>query len=331
MIPIRLPRLLAAGLLLLPGAALTRTSASDAASDPLAITVLVQNGKEWSVRQVLEAHPDHDPTLLATLERDADYRRLYLDSPRFLRQVRAFADALLLDAADIPKVDHEAQLAEAAAWAKDHGQKTEPAGVLAANGLEIEVRARLLALQPSEFGTARLRKHMLASVPEFFHDMAISWIRRPLVDFQTGIAYGPKKRKEEYDLLAKVAQRIESQELSWDQAVEQYSLVPGDKERKGFVGAIRRTMVDRFEEPLLRQVFAGLGYELPQQRLLRGPILGDLWIYLVRIDTIRVRDVVDLNRVRDRVERSLREQMLRQKLAELRKGADTEIRLPISQ
>ncbi|RMH00778.1 MAG: hypothetical protein D6702_13105 [Planctomycetota bacterium] len=298
--------------------------------DPLAVPVLEQEGRTWTAREVLEARAAAwDATLLEAVERDPEYRRIYLRSTAFLTEVQAFSDHLILDQAGIPQVGPEERLAEAAAWAADRGMKSAPAGALAAHGFEIDNRARLIALQPPEFSTQELRKHMLSSVPEFFHELALSWIRLPLFDAEEQRALDQDERRARYETLAEAAEALEAGELSWEEAVDRYAVVPADRERNGYVGLVRRTMVGRYEEPLLRQTFADLGYKMPEGMILRGPIMGEKWVYLVRIETVRVHPVVDLNLVRDRVERSLREKMLQEKLEELRSGVERRLLAPV--
>ncbi len=297
--------------------------------DPLAVPVLIQDGRSYSAREVLEAATARDPSLLRTIERDPEYRALYLRSLRFLRTVQNFSDWLLVEQAELPEVEEAELLAEAAAWIADRGMKSVAEGALGAHGLEIETRARLIAQQEPEYSTQELRTHMLSSVPEFFHELAVSWIRLPLFDAGETRALGQEERKGQYQLLDEAANAINDGDLDWEAAVERYAVVPDDKQRKGYIGLLKRTMVGRYEEAFLRHSFADLGYKMPEGHLLRGPIMGEKWVYLVRIETIRVRPVVDLNLVRDRVERSLREKFLQAKLQELRSGVERELLAPV--
>lgn len=298
-------------------------------SDPLAVPVLVQNGREWSAREVLTAAGRHDPTLLRTLEEDPEYRRLYLASPRFVDQVRHFSNLLAVEAAGVPEVDRTALLKEASLWAREHGSHLPPEGVLAAHGLEVEWRARLLAEQPESFPTAELRRHMLRSVPEFFGQLEISWIRLPLVDPATGFALTQEARRALYERLDEAARKVQAGALTWKEAVEEYATEEADRRDAGRVGLVSRTEVSRFEEPFLRELFRDLGYKRPPGPVLRGPILGQRWIYLVRIESVLIRGVVDLEQVRARVARSLREELLRRRLAELTRDVERRILAPV--
>ena len=304
-------------------------AAQEPAPDPLSVPVLEQDGRSYSARDVLAAQAARDPSLLAAVERDPDYRALYFRSLRFLTSVQAFSDRLILDQKQVPEVGEELLLAEAGAWAADRGIKTMPAGALSAHGFEVETRARLLALQQPEYSTQELRQHMLSSVPEFFHELAVSWIRLPLFDAAEARALSQDERREQYQVLDEAANALNAGELDWETAVERLAVVPDDRAKKGYVGLLKRTMVGRYEEPLLRHAFADLGFKMPEGHLLRGPIMGEKWVYLVRIETIRVRPVVDLNLVRDRVERSLREKLLQAKLQELRSGVERRLLVPI--
>lgn len=299
------------------------------APDPLAVPVLEHRGRAVSAREVLEAHARYDRSLLEAVERDADYRALTLRSLPFLGEVQAYSDLLLVGEAGIAAVELPALLAEAAAWAADRGQQSLPEGVLAAHGIEIELRARLVALQPEAFSTQELRNHMLTSVPEFFHELAVSWIRRPLFSAEEGRALGQEERQAQYRLLDEAAQALQAGDLDWAEAVQRYAWLDGDKRRDGALGLIKRTLVGRYEEPFLRQTFADLGYKMPENEILRGPIMGEMWVYLVRIETVRVTPIVDLNLVRDRVARSLREKLLQAKLQELRAGVERRLLAPI--
>ncbi len=298
-------------------------------ADPLAATVLVQDGREWSAREVLAAIGRYDPTLPRTVVEDPGYRGIYLASPRFTDQVRHFSNLLAVTKAGVPEVERDALLREAAAWARDHGSRLPPEGVLAAHGIEIEWRARLLAEQPESFPTQRLRQHMLRSVPEFFGELEVSWIRLPLVDPATGKALTDAGRRRLYDRLDEAARRLQAGAIRWEEAVEEYGSEERDRQKAGRVGLVRRTDVPRFEEPFLRELFRDLGYKRPQGPVLRGPILGQRWIYLARIESVLIRGVVDLEQVRARVARSLREELLRERLAELTREVERRILAPV--
>ena len=315
--------------LLLPVLALVPpASAQDPAADPLAVPVLEQAGRTYTARELFEAYAPYDTTLAETLERDAQYRAVYFRSLRFLHLVQAYSDHLLLDAAEVPAATAEARLAEAAAWSRDRGLRTPAEGALVAHGFEIDNRARLLARLEPEYSTQELRTHMLSSVPEFFHELAVSWIRLPLFDAAEQRALDQEERREVYETLAAAADAVGSGEKSWEEAVEEYSVIPDDAARNGYVGLLKRTMVGRYEEALLRQTFAYLGYKMPEGHVLRGPIMAENFAYLVRIETIRVRPIVDLNLVRDRVDRSLREKLLQEEFQQLRSGAERRLLVP---
>ena len=298
-------------------------------ADPLAVVVLERGGRSYTVRDVLEARSRYDESLLRALERDPQYRALYLRSPRFASLVRRFSDWQAVNEADVPRVSEEALLAEAAAWARDRRLETKPEGVLAAHGLEIETRARLLAEQQESFGTQQLRAQMLDSVPEFFGELSCSWIRLPLVDLETGTAASPAERRALYEKLDALAQALTAGEITWEAAVEEHAVLDADRERKGALGLLRRDMTHRYEEPFLRHAFAGLGFKMPESTLIRGPIVGEQWIYLVRIESLLIRGVVDLQLVRDTVERSLRERKLQERLAELRAATEATLHVPV--
>lgn len=296
-------------------------TAQEPAADPLAVPVLVQGGHSYDARRVLEALARHDRTLLAAVERDPDYRHLYLRSGRFLDQVHQFSNLQIVAAAGVPAVEQDLLLREAAAWAADHGSPLPATATLAAHGLEIEWRARLLALQPEDFGTSALRNHMLGSVPEFFCELSLSMIRVPLLDTADGSALPAAERKARYDYLDGLARRMQAGELSWEAAWDEvdarYGHPGGDRRRKGALGFVKRGDTRKFEEAFLRHSFADLGFKRLEGPVLRGPIMGEVGVYLARVESLLERGVVELERVRPQVERSLREKTLQAKLAEL--------------
>lgn len=291
--------------------------------------VLKQSGVEFGVQEILARVASHDSSLMPALDADAEYRRLYLDSPVFLEQVRAFSDALMLDAEGLPAPSVEALRAEALAWASDRGLPADADAALARSGIEIENRARLLALQRDGFGSNALRQHMLRSVPEFFGQLQISWIRVPLVDPTTGTVISEKERREIWDRLEGLGRKVQTGELEWEAAVKEHSHDPTTRGRGGRVGILDRRMTSKYEEGFLRALFADLGFRQPEGVLLRGPLLTSRWAYLVRIEAVVVGGIVDLERVRPAVERSLREHTLQQQLAELASGTDRRILLPL--
>ena len=112
--------------------------------------------------------------------------------------------------------------------------------------------------------------------------------------------------------------------------METYSEDPANKDDDGKVGYVSRLEVKRFELDFLRETFADLGFKNPDGVLLRGPIVARRWIYLVRVDKVVTEGVVDMERVRGRVVRSLREKILRRDLAEISQGVERSVLLPIT-
>lgn len=299
-----------------------------AAPDPLDAVVLRQDGKEYAARQVVDRVAARDPSLLSALRADREYLLLYLGSPAFAEQVRAFSDSLLVAAEKLPDPAPEAVEAEARAWARDRGLPPDAAAALAKAGIEIELRARLIAAQPDAFAANELRQHMLRSVPEFFGQLQASWIRVPLLDLETGRVLDEKRRREIYEQLDTLAARIHDGEVSWEDAVKEHSQDAATRAGAGRVGILDRQMVQRYEEGLLRPLFADLGFRRPEGAMLRGPILTSRWAYLVRIEALVVHGVPEVELARARIERSLREHLLRQHLAELAAGSDRQVLLP---
>lgn len=301
-----------------------------AAPAALDAVVLRQDGREISARQVLDRLARWDESLLPALKSDAEYLRIYLDSPVFADHVRAFSDALLADSEKLPPPPAASLEREALAWAADRGLPEHAAAALALAGIEIETRARLLAGQPEQFSSSELRQHMLRSVPEFFGQLQISWIRVPLLNLETGAVLPEQERRALYEKLDELGRKLQAGEADWAEAVKEHSQDPPTRSRGGRVGVLERGMVGRYEEGLLRPLFADLGFRRPEGAILRGPILTTRWAYLVRIEALVVNGVVELEAARPRVERSLREQLLRQQLAELAAGVDRQVLLPLS-
>lgn len=293
--------------------------------------VLQQGDRTYLVKEVLAELYPHDDSLQPALESNAEYLRFYLDSIRFYNQVRWFSNKLILDAQGVEAISPEVLKAEAIAWSADRGGRTDhPEATLARVGLEIEVRARLMALQPEEFSNRELRTHFNASVPEFFGRLKVKWIRVPLFDLETNRAFGEEERLARYALLDEVAGKLESEELSWEQAVEKYCEDPVSSKQDGRVGYLKRTD-HRFDEEFLRQLFVDFGVTVPKGALLRGPITGSRWIYLTRVEKVQTEGVVDMQRVRDRVIRSLRVYRMHSRLYELSSGTSRRILLPLQQ
>ncbi len=295
----------------------------------LKTVVLEHQSEKFTARDILSANKWGNDALLEALQRDPQQATLFLNSPAFLSRVRSFADARNLDSAKITPASEEQIQLEASAWAKDRQRKTPPGSVLINHGIEISNRARILNAQQSRFGTADLRQHMLSSVPEFFGEISVSLLRIPLVDFSTGHVVNPEQREKTYQQLDQIAKQLGENEVDWETAVKTHS-IKSDHKKSGFMGIIRRNMSNKFEEPLLRSIFTDLGFKMPTQSILRGPIITESWAYLARIETVRTRGVVDLQQVRDRVERSLREKLLQEKLSALRSVGDAKYLLPIT-
>jgi parvulin-like peptidyl-prolyl isomerase len=284
--------------------------------------------RNYSAREVINAIGVYNDGLKKPLLEQADYRKVYFSSTRFLFQVRAFADLKRLDALGVPEVSQKLLEFEAAKWAKDRSRSLTPQAVLKSHGLEIELRARLLARQASSFSLSELRQHMLRSVPEFFGVMQCAWIRIPLLNSVENRALTPKEMQEKYSELDELAQKLTKEEITWEDAVKKYSKDPSTIKTAGAIGLVRREMTSRFEEPMLRPLFKDLGYKQPNGTFLRGPIIGERWIYLVRVEAVRVQGVVELTRVKDRVERSLREYTLQEQIAGIRKVVAGQVLAP---
>jgi hypothetical protein len=293
-------------------------------------TVVIEFGeRKVSVRSVVERLGTHQDQLLHLLESDASYRRAYLTSPRFLASVRAYADLMRLDELGVRKVEQAALLAEAAAFAKDRQSPLSPEAMLRSRPLLIELRARLFTQQAEAFSTQELRQHMLRSVPEFFGEMQISWIRIPLVNAEEARALTEDETRKVYDRLDEAAQALQAQAMTWKDAVEKYSEDAASKKREGAMGVVTRNATDRFEEAMLRAIFADLGFKKLDGELLRGPIVAEKWAYLVRIEGLRIDGVPELQRARAQIERSLRETLLQEQLAGIRKVLPAQIHAPL--
>lgn len=287
------------------------------------------NGHSFTAREVVKAIGAYNEDLEKLLVDQPDYRQMYFASPRFLFEVRAFVDLKRLDALGVPPATQKLLEAEAKAWAQDRGRKLSPTGVLKSNGLQIEVRARLLARQQSSFSTQELRRHMLRSVPEFFGTLQCAWIRFPMFKGDENRALTSDEVLETYNKLDKLAQDLTAEKITWKEAVEKHSSGRGNPKDLGAIGLIRREMTSRFEEPFLRPLFDNLGYTQPKVPFLRGPIVGEKAIYLVRVEALKVNGVVELTRVEDRVRRSLRESILNEQIQGIRKVIDGKVLAPL--
>lgn len=299
------------------------------AADPLAVPVLIYKDRETSALEVIDRIAPEDEQLRKLLQTDAAYRAAYLASPRFQSSVRAYADLLRLNELGVREVPREKLLAEARAYAADRKSRLTETAILRGQPIEIEVRARLLGQQSPTFSTHELRQHMLRSVPEFFGELQVSWIRIPLIDTKAARALTQEESRKVYDQLDEAARKLQSNEIRWEEAVEQYSEDPMTKKRNGAVGILKRDMTDRFEEPMLRALFTDLGFKRIENELLRGPILAQKWAYLVRIEGSRIDGVPELQRARERVQRSLRETLLQEQLAGIRQVLPAQVLAPI--
>ncbi|MDP6850415.1 MAG: hypothetical protein QGH51_09925 [Planctomycetota bacterium] len=302
------------------------------AQEPLLDRIVLKlNGEGFTARSILSENKWDESKLAEMLDRDSKQAQLFLNSPVFLARCRAFADHQALNLAKIPQVSDEVVLAESSAWAKDRSLSLAPKALMLNHGMEIQNRARILATQQSEYGTSQLRRRMLESVPEFFGELSFSWIRLPLVNLDTGLILPTEKRRDLYDLLDNTASELSNGKITWEDAVQNLATSELDKKKSGYQGLVRRDHTNRFEEPVLRVLFSDLGFKLPEGHLLRGPIAGSAWIYLLRVETVRIRGVVDLQSVREKVDRALRESKLQQDLSEIRTGVKADFLVPISE
>lgn len=304
---------------------------SEEVQELLQMAVLQQGDRTYTAQEVLEHLYPLDQSLQPALESNAEYLRYYLDSLRFYDQVRWFSNLLILEAKDIPDVGQDDILREASAWNADRGGSGEhPEAILARGGLEVLVRARLIARQPSEYSMREIRTHFNRSVPEFFGRLKVSWIRLPLFDVETNRAVGEEERMARYTLLDEVATQLKAEEITWAEAVEKYCEDPVTRRQEGKVGYLKRTD-ERFDEDFRRQLFVDFGITVPKGSVLRGPITGTRWIYLARVEKVFTEGVVDVQRVRDRVVRSLRVYEMFQTLHKLSQGTSRRILLPSQQ
>ncbi|MBT4465634.1 MAG: hypothetical protein HOD03_03000 [Planctomycetes bacterium] len=293
-------------------------------------TVLQQNGDNYSARDVLQNLFENDDSLKEILQRDYDYLKLYINSQKFYNHVRWFSNNLVLDAKKIPEVSQQALINEALAWAAEHGSQTiNPQAALSQGGLEIVVRARLIALQKGAYSTTELRTHFHRSIPEFAGIIKLSWIRLPLFNSETGAALGEDERMARYMILDEVAQNINAEKLGWEDAVKSYCKDPVTSKRQGKVGYIKRNDV-KFEENFRRQLFNDLGSKLIDSIMLRGPIIGDSWIYLARLESVITKGVIELQLFKDEVQRSLVNRNLHASLSEITSDVTRSILIPIT-
>ncbi|MFT7517237.1 MAG: hypothetical protein ACI84O_001027 [Myxococcota bacterium] len=292
--------------------------------------VLQQNDVSYSAEDILHKLFENDSSLQEILQRDYDYLKLYINSQKFYNHVRWFSNDLILDSNDIPMVSQQALINEALAWAAERGMQTaNPQAALSQGGLEIVVRARLLALQKEANSTQELRAHLHRSVPEFAGTLKVSWIRLPLFNSKTGHALGQDERMARYLTLDDVAEQINSEALSWGEAVKAFCKDPVTSKQGGKVGYIKRNNV-KFEESFRRQLFADLGFKRIDGTILRGPIIGDSWIYLARIESVIMKGVVELQLFKTEVQRSLANHNLFAKLSELTSKTNRSILIPLA-
>ena len=139
-----------------PSANPTATSAE--IQDLLQRKVLKQGQKTYWVQDILDQLYPHDPSLKVSLESNVEYFTAYVNSLRFYDQVRWYSNKLILDQHKIPKATAKQIEAEAKAWASDRNDRpSSVSSSMAVAGIEIEVRARLMALQPEEFSNKEIR------------------------------------------------------------------------------------------------------------------------------------------------------------------------------
>lgn len=290
--------------------------------------VLRQDAVEVRLSELLDTLKADNPQLAPALE-SPTYRPAFLASPYLHGVVRAYADRLLLDAADLATVGEAAILAEAGQMLLDRGGRPGPGGPEAWRskfGIEAEVRARLLAEQPDQLEEAALRQHFNRSPFEYFGVLTIRWIHPLFVDKTNGRLLAPAERAERIRLLERLRHDLDAGTIDWEEAVR---IENPEGPRADRLGAVRRKDTRLLEEPMLRAAFSNLGNLTIREPIYRGPIVTDQAAYLLRIESARTEGVVDMELVRDRVVRSLREQMLQARMAELRDGVQREILLPI--
>jgi hypothetical protein len=130
-------------------------------------------------------------------------------------------------------------------------------------------------------------------------------------------------------ILDKVATRINDNELNWKDAVEAYCKDPVTSTHQGKVGYIKRNDT-QFEETFRQQLFKDLGKKRIDKVILRGPIIGDSWIYLARIESVITKGVVELQLFKEEVRRSLVNHNLNETLSELTSKVTRSILIPIT-
>jgi hypothetical protein len=130
-------------------------------------------------------------------------------------------------------------------------------------------------------------------------------------------------------VLDEVAQNINAEKLGWEDAVKSYCKDPVTSKRQGKVGYIKRNDV-KFEENFRRQLFNDLGSKLIDSIMLRGPIIGDSWIYLARLESVITKGVIELQLFKDEVQRSLVNRNLHASLSEITSEVTRSILIPIT-
>ena len=296
----------------------------------LAAEVLQQEGKKYSVSDVLEILFKTDASLEKALLSNITYFKMYVNSQIFFNHVRWFSNNLILNKNNIPSVNEEDIVAEAMQWAKERGMQTQnPQACVAQGGLEVLTRARLINLRPQQYSTAELRTHFNRSIPEFAGRLKIKWIRLPLFNSKNSNALSELERKARYDTLNDIAQSVLKNETSFEEAVKKYCEDPITNKQEGAVGYITRTDT-RFEEEMRRQLFSDLGFKTREDSFIRGPILGESWIYLIKVETLRCQGVIELQRYAKQVQRSLKNYKMFNDLAKLASTTSRSILLPLT-
>ncbi|MDP6963644.1 MAG: hypothetical protein QGF46_05705, partial [Planctomycetota bacterium] len=208
-------------------------------------------------------------------------------------------------------------------------QTANPKACVSQGGIEVATRARLLALREVPHSVQDLRTHFNRSIPEFAGTIKLSWIRLPLFNSENGAALGEGERIAMYDLLDKLATQLNENKLSWEDAVKSYCKDPVTSTRDGKVGYVKRDSV-QLEESFRRQLFSALGFKRIDDTILRGPIIGNDWIYLARLESVIVRGVIELQLFKNQVQRSLAIHEMYNKLNEFSTDVNRAILLPLA-
>ena len=296
----------------------------------LTATVLQQEGQTYCVSDVLEVLFKTDLSLKSALLNNVEYLKIYVNSPIFFNHVRWFSNILILDKNNIPPIDEEKVVKEAVQWARERGLQTQnPQACVAQGGLEILTRARLINTRPQQYATAELRTHFNRSIPEFAGRLKIKWIRLPLFNSKNSNALSELERKSLYDTLNNIAQSILKNDTSFEEAVKKHCEDPITSKQEGAAGYITRKDT-RFEEEMRRQLFSDLGFKTRGDSFIRGPILGEKWIYLIKVETLRCQGVIELQRYVKQVQRSLKNYRMFDDLTKLAAKTSGNILLPLT-